>query len=243
MWYLGTSEASRSNDIVMGYAESKDGIQWDEHPGNPIMTGRDVSWGRIIQTPFVMHDVTLGQYRMWLVSGAGVTRDKTGKKIVKNDQQLGYATSRDGIKWKVHDRPLYPNGRSPSVFRVANDEYRMWMGSRPDPKAVDGSLYANIYEFTSPDRLAWRRSEKPVLQPTEPARSTVYPFVVHYNNSWYMWYGCHVDGGRFEIFCTKSSDGTNWKIDHEHPAFPAAQGKTRFDSKYTSTPCIVRAGE
>ena len=55
-----------------------------------------------------------------------------------------------------------------------------------------------------------------------------------------MWYGCHIEGGMFEIFCATSPDGTNWKVDHEHPAFSAAPGKTAFDSRYTSTPCLLR---
>jgi predicted GH43/DUF377 family glycosyl hydrolase len=243
MWYLGTSEASRSNDIVMGYAESEDGIQWNEHPGNPILTGKDISWGRLIQTPYVVHDASIGLFRMWFVSGDGVTRDESGKKIIGNDQKLAYGTSKDGIHWAVHDKPLFPVGRSPSVVQVAPDRYRMWMGSRPDPGVVNGDLYRNIYEFTSPDGLAWQRSQKPVVTPSGPANSTVYPYVIRHRNQWYMWYGCHIDGGLFEIFCATSSDGTNWDVDHEHPAFPAAEGKIRFDSKYTSTPCIVRVGD
>ena len=82
-----------------------------------------------------------------------------------------------------------------------------------------------------------------MVTPSGPANSTVYPYVIRHRNQWYMWYGCHIDGGLFEIFCATSSDGTNWDVDHEHPAFPAAEGKIRFDSKYTSTPCIVRVGD
>ena len=37
-----------------------------------------------------------------------------------------------------------------------------------------------------------------------------------------------------------SKDGTRWKIDHKHAAFAAAAGKTAFDSRYTSTPCVLR---
>lgn len=239
MWYLGTSEASRSNDIVMGYAESDDGIQWTEHPDNPILTGDDVPWGRIIQTPFVLRDPEDDILKMWFVSGEGVVRDDDNN-IARNDQQLGYATSTDGVEWNVHPQPIYSSGRSPSVLKEVPGRYRMWMGSRPD--ATDPSaegLYANIYEFTSPDGLDWTRSEEPVLRPTAPARSTVYPFVLKHGDLYCMWYGCHVTGGRFEIFCATSSDGSTWTTDHEHPAFPAAADRNRFDARYTSTPCIV----
>jgi hypothetical protein len=240
MWYLGTSEASRSNNIEMGYAESDDGISWKPHAANPILTSDDVPWGRIIQTPFVMFDPAARLYRMWFVSGAGVTKDSSGKNIVVNDQQLGYATSPDGIRWTVRDKPLYRSGRSPSIIREAPDRYRMWMGSKPDFDVASGGLYGNIYEFHSVDGTSWTRSAQPVLRPAAPARSVVYPFVIREGDTWYMWHGCHVDGGRFELFCAASKDGTDWSVDHSRPAFPAAEGKQRFDSRYTSTPCIVR---
>ena len=238
MWYLGTSEASRSNNIVMGYATSDDGVRWDEYAGNPVLTGDDVPWGQIIQTPYVLYDEQLRRFRMWFVSGAGVTHNAQ-RKIIGNDQKLGYATSVDGIKWDVHPEPCFPAGRSPAVLRVSNG-YRMWMGSRAKFDEINGGIYRNIYEFTSGDGLQWTRSELPVLQPSGPARSAVYPFVIRHAGSWYMWYGCHVDGGRFELFCAKSNDGTKWSVDHEHPAFPAASGKELFDSRYTSTPCVVQ---
>lgn len=36
-----------------------------------------------------------------------------------------------------------------------------------------------------------------------------------------------------------SIDGTQWTVNHQQAAFPAAPGKTAFDSRYTSTPCVV----
>ena len=143
MWYLGTSEASRTNNMAMGYAESDDGIHWREHPGNPVLTGDDVPWGTPIQTPFVKFDSATKLYRMWFVSGDGVSRDAKNK-IIGNDQRLRHATSADGIHWKVDPQPLYPCGRSPSVTQLGPDNYRMWMGSRPDHNLIDGGLYANI---------------------------------------------------------------------------------------------------
>lgn len=240
MWYLGTSTASRGADMAMGYAESEDGIDWKEHPKNPILTGKDVPWGRMLQTPFVMFDNEMSLFRMWFVSGEGVKRDDKGK-ILTNDQQLGYATSKDGIAWKVHPKPLYPSGRCPCVIKEGPRSYRMWMGSRPNVKdRASSSLYENVYEFRSTDGLKWTRSEKPVLRPTGKARSVVYPFVVRHDGLFYLWHGCHVPGGHFELFCATSKDGTNWNVDHARPAFAARREKGIFDSRYTSTPCVVR---
>jgi len=239
MWYLGASTASRSNDIVMGYAESSDGVRWTEHPGNPILTPKDMPWGEMIQTPFVLFDRDENIFKMWFVM-ADVPRGKDGK-LLSNDQRLGYATSKDGLAWKIHPETIFPSARSPSVIKEGPGKYRMWMGSRPDVEdRISAELYKNIYEFTSSNGVEWKRSEKPVLRPTGPAQTTVYPFVLKQNGKYIMWYGCHVAGGKFELFCAQSDDGGSWQVDHSQPAFPAASDKNRFDSRYTSTPCIVR---
>jgi predicted GH43/DUF377 family glycosyl hydrolase len=237
MWYLGTSTASRSNDIALGYAESTDGLDWKEHSSNPILTAADVPWGRIWQTPFVMHDADEKIYKMWFVSGEGVVRDEK-KQIIRNDQQLGYATSKDGIDWRVHPQPIYPSGRSPTIIKEAPDRYRMWMNSTPDHDK-SGSLYTNIYEFDSKDGQNWTRGAKPVIQPSGVGTTTIYPFVIKEGDSFHMWYGCHTNR-KFELFHAKSSDGSKWGIDHEKIAFPARAAKGFFDSRYTSTPCIVQ---
>ncbi len=239
MWYLGTSEASRTNDMAMGYAESDDGLTWREHPDNPIFTGVDVPWGRTVQTPFVLFDEDAGLHKMWFVSGDGVTRDGE-KKIVRNDQKLGYATSLDGLSWEVRPEPVFPSGRSPCVIKDGPDNYQMWMGSRPDvTDESSGELYQNIYHFRSKDGINWTRGAKPVLRPDGRATTVVYPFVIRDGDGYRIWYGCHLATKTFEIFSADSDDGLSWRVDHHRPAFPAAPGKSRFDSRYTSTPCVI----
>lgn len=243
MWYLGTSTASRSNDMAMGYAESLDGIHWTEHSENPILSGRDVPWGRTMQTPYVLWDAEQAIYKLWFVSGDGVSRDAKGE-ITENDQRLGYATSQDGIHWDVHPTPIFPSGRSPSVMKEDSNSYRMWMGSRPDIEdRVSGSLYRHIYEFKSTDGIHWQRAAEPSIVPDGRAQSTVYPFVLKEETGYVMWYGCHLAGGRFELFSATSPDGIRWTLNHDQPAFGAATEKDRFDSRYTSTPCVVKSGD
>lgn len=237
MWYLGTSTATRTNDIVLGYAESTNGIDWKPHTDNPILTAKDIPWGDIWQTPFVLFDRQHLHYKMWFVSGKGVLRDDQNK-VIQNDQRLGYAHSRDGIHWQVHPKSIYPSGRSPSVIKEGPHRYRMWMGSSPTAANWD-DLYKHIYEFTSTDGLSWQRSPLPLIQPSGHISSTVYPFVLKEKKSYTMWYGGHIAGGQFELFAAHSKDGTHWNIDHRRPVFPAAPGKTAFDSRYTSTPCVV----
>ncbi len=177
MWYLGTSTGSRSSDIALGYAESDDGIEWREYDGNPILTGDDLPWGSNFQTPFVLFDDDEHIYKMWFVSVTEIERDEAGQ-MTEMTQALGYATSSDGIRWRIHPEPIYESGRSPSVIKEGPGRYRMWMGSRPSRQHPPGDLYRNIYEFTSTDGVQWERSDQPVLQPTGRANSTVYPFVL-----------------------------------------------------------------
>jgi predicted GH43/DUF377 family glycosyl hydrolase len=239
MWYLGTSAESRTNDIVLGYAESTDGRAWTPFDSNPILTADDIPWGHPLQTPFVMYDSDDLIYKMWFVSGRGITRDDQGG-VLENDQRLGYAVSSDGIRWKVHPQSLYPSARSPSVIKEGPKNYRMWMGSSPSPEHPWNELYKHIYEFKSTDGIHWMRGEKPVIEPSGRLSSTVYPFVLKEGKTFYMWYGGHLAGGMFEIFCATSQDGTHWQTDHEHAAFAAAAGKKAFDSRYTSTPCVLK---
>ncbi len=238
MWYLGTSTASRTNDISMGYAESINGIDWKEHPENPILTGNDISWGKFVQTPYVLWDEEEDLFKMWFVSG-GVERD-ANRSIIRNEQRLGYATSKDGINWDLHPGPIYPSGRSPSVIKEGPNSYRMWMGSRPDVEdQVSSKLYSNIYEFHSSDGIQWQRSEEAVIRPSGIGTSTVYPFVTQDDDAYHMWYGCHVPGN-FELFYASSVDGSKWKTDHSASVFPARRDSEFFDNRYTSTPCIVK---
>ena len=238
MWYLGTSAGSRARDTAVGYAESDDGIHWREHAANPILTGDDIPWGPNIQTPFVLFDEQERIYKMWFISVPNMVRDADGK-MTEMTQQLGYATSPDGLKWDVHPEPSYESGRSPSVIKEGPNRYRMWMNSRPSMDVHARELGANIYEFISADGVNWERLEPPVVQPSDKANTVVYPFVLKEGGRYSMWYGGHIDGGTFEIFHATSAVGTTWQTDHDNVAFPSTKDTARFDGRYTSTPCVL----
>ena len=240
MWYLGNSTATRTNDMDVGYAESPDGMHWVPHPGNPILTARDLPWGTAWQTPHVVWDARGGWFRMWFIM-ASSERDEVNQ-LVSFGQKLGHARSRDGITWDVHPEPVYPTGRGPCVLPDGQG-YRMWMNSMPAPTGDFADLVSAIYHFTSPDGIRWSRDPTPVVAATDGLRSTIYPFVLRTEDGYTMWYGCHVDGGRFEIYCSTSADGTDW-VHHGHaPAFPATRHPSDFDGRYTSTPCVVDDGD
>ncbi len=47
MWYVGSSETTRKvAKIDLGYATSRDGVHWEEYPGNPIATRVQVPLGK-----------------------------------------------------------------------------------------------------------------------------------------------------------------------------------------------------
>jgi hypothetical protein len=100
-------------------------------------------------------------------------------------------------------------------------------------------LVSSIFHFKSVDGLHWERDAEPAVKTAGPLKSVVYPFVLKQPDGWIMWYGCHVDGGCFEIYCSTSEDGVNWTHHVEQPAFPATREPNTFDGRYTSTPCVL----
>ena len=235
MWYVGSEGDYKTDHGVLniGYAESQDGIHWNEHPGNPVLRGKEIPFAPDFQTPYVLFDEEEQTYKMWFV---GLYIDDQ-----RMDQMLGYATSADGIDWSVHPEPIYWSGRSPSVIKDGPNSYRMWMNSRPSRDTDDMVLYGYIYEFTSPDGIHWQRGDKPVIVPSDKAhQGVIYPYVLREQDTFRIWYGSYEESGRkFHLFSATSPDGSDWDLRHEQAAFSAREDSKAFDAKYVSTPCIL----
>ncbi|MDP6778798.1 MAG: hypothetical protein QGI83_18740 [Candidatus Latescibacteria bacterium] len=236
MWYCGNRSGTRTSDMDIGCADSSDGENWTACKQNPVLTSADLPWDGAWQTPHVLFDGEAGCFRMWFVMARSERDDRN--QLVSFDQQLGHATSRDGIDWEVHPEPIYPSGRGPCVLR-AERGWQMWMNSMAEPDGDFASLVSSIYRFESPDGLTWTRDPEPAVTANDALRSVVYPFVVESEGDYTLWYGCHVDGGRFEIYCSTSSDGITWTHHHDAPAFAASRTPDCFDGRYTSTPCVI----
>lgn len=128
MWYCGydaTVDGSGTDGQAnIGYAESSDGITWVKSLQNPIMTASAGEWDAIyVQDPHVLYD---GVYHMWY----------GGNDVDGYGQQVGYATSNDGILWtKSASNPVLTKGGAgewdrntasfPSVY-FENGLYQMW---------------------------------------------------------------------------------------------------------------------
>lgn len=243
MWYVGNSSTSRrADDHCLGYAESEDGLHWRPHPDNPIATPRDLPWGSNWQTPCVLYDAAAGRYRMWFIATTVAHFDQhPGRQdsATRMESALGYAESEDGLAWRIHPRPVYPSGRGPCVLPVPGGGYRMWMCSRPAGDVPWDQLYQNIYEFASPDGLAWTRRDAPAITPAGERHSCVYPCVREWRGAWLMWYGAHIAGNRFAVYGARSADGHTWTTEPGGPVLPPSGVAHAFDGRYTSTPCVL----
>ena len=160
-------------------------------------------------------------------------------RMIDGTQQLGYATSADGIQWHIHPVPIFEYGRSPCVIKEGTKRYRMWMNSGPIKDGKRNGLLKYIYEFTSTDGLNWIQAEKPSIQRTGTQQRVVYPFVIREDARYYMWHASHLPNGHTDIFCNESRDGSTWTSYHEKVAFPASRDSKLFDGRYASTPCIL----
>jgi predicted GH43/DUF377 family glycosyl hydrolase len=93
MWYTGQARG-RS---WIGYATSQDGKTWQRVSDKPVLAAEQ-SWEKVaVMCPHVLYDEPNKLYRMWY-SG--------GEQYEPN--AVGYATSRDGVRWTKHDRnPIF----------------------------------------------------------------------------------------------------------------------------------------
>lgn len=144
MWYCGYDAIpdgiGADGKANIGYATSIDGINWVKYAGNPILVTGINTWDSIyVQDPHVIKEGN--EYHMWFGGGDNDTY---------YSQQVGYATSQDGINWiKSPLNPVLTRGNAgdwdeilasfPSVLND-NGNYRMWYtGRNLDPLPV-GSL-------------------------------------------------------------------------------------------------------
>ncbi|MCU0435609.1 MAG: T9SS type A sorting domain-containing protein [Bacteroidia bacterium] len=155
MWYCGYDAIGDGNGTDgkanIGYATSPDGITWTKSSSNPIITTGINTWDSIyVQDPHVMKQGNL--YYMWYGGGADPSFG----------QQVGFATSSDGINWtKSNANPVLTSGiagewdaNTASFPSVLNDGgmYKMWYtGKDVDPLPVNSlNYYWEIGYATAP---------------------------------------------------------------------------------------------
>ena len=132
MWYDGGD----GSIVRIGHATSADGINWEKHPGNPVLDlGESGTWDDYhVAFPTVLSDGT--EYHMWYTGHDG------------SNYRIGYATSADGILWeKYADNPVLDLGESGTWddYQVAGPtvlfdgtEYHMWYTGHDGSNGVVG---------------------------------------------------------------------------------------------------------
>lgn len=155
MWYIGEG----GDHYRIGYAFSADGINWEKHPGNPVLDLGDTgSWDdEELLHPSVVYDGEL--YHMWY-NGIG-----------QSHQHTGYATSTDGITWeKYSGNPVLTTGEDGSwdddelvlMCTVYHDNtFHMLYGASD---GTDEDKYLRVGYATSTDGIHWEKDiHNPVL--------------------------------------------------------------------------------
>lgn len=216
MWYTGL----RNNDsavLQLGYATSKDGINWTRYPGNPVFTGR---WTEDMMV--FRHD---GKYHMYaegthdiahlLLSDDGIHWEDQGDLKIVN-------TKGDTLPGPYGTPSVYVEDGKWYLFYEIND--------------------AAIWLATSTDKINWKNiSDTPVLKPG-PEKYDVGAVavnqIVKHNGKYYLYYHASEDPnwqtvpGAWSSNAAMSTDLIHWK---KYPGNPLVDGDH-------SSPIIVPDG-
>jgi predicted GH43/DUF377 family glycosyl hydrolase len=221
MWFSWRPKES------IALVESKDGVTW----GKPVIVlgpNKATSWENGVNRPVVLK--TGGTYRMWYTGQA------------KGKSWIGYATSRDGKKWKRSGaRPVLAPEKPwekvavmcPHVlFDPKARRFRMWYsgGEQNEPNAIG---YA-----TSADGVKWtKHSGNPVFKPDPKhawEKDRVTGCQVIRQGGWHvMFYIGFRDEAHAQIGIARSRDGiTGWQRHRANPIIRPGKGKWDQDAVY-----------
>lgn len=99
LWYTGHTEGnindSASGTSQIGYAVSKDGIEW-ERRSSPVLSADSLWENNNIMCPHVNWNEEKQIYQMYYSGGGYYEPDA-----------IGYAESKDGVTWKKNEKPLF----------------------------------------------------------------------------------------------------------------------------------------
>jgi predicted GH43/DUF377 family glycosyl hydrolase len=184
MWYTGQA---RGHSWI-GYATSPDGRQWERAADKPVLSSEQAWEDAAVMCPHVLWDERRQLYRMWY---------SAGQQYEPN--AIGYATSRDGLKWtKYDDNPVFTADPANSWERhkvtgcqviPAGDWHIMFYIGFADENRAQIGLARSRNGITG-----WQRHPKnPIIFPTKgawDADACYKPFVIFddRDNCWQLWY-------------------------------------------------------
>jgi predicted GH43/DUF377 family glycosyl hydrolase len=200
---------------------------WTKYAGNPVLNPGAAAWENDDVTyPSVLY--TEGEFHMWY-SGR-----PTG-----GSQQIGYATSSDGITWtKYGGNPVIEtgavsqwdeNGARSSTVIYESGLYKMWYTGDDD-----------IGYATSTDGKNWTKySGNPVLlrglASSWDDDDVCYPAVIKVGEIYHMFY-TGITGSTWRLGHAESTDGINWE---KYSSNPVVSGDTgEWDESGMSSPVV-----
>jgi predicted GH43/DUF377 family glycosyl hydrolase len=188
MWYTGQARG-RS---WIGYASSEDGKTWQRESTLPVVSA-EAAWEKVaVMCPHVIYDERTKLYRMWYSGG------EQGEP-----NAIGYATSKDGLKWEKHaNNPIFkpdPNNdwekdrvTACQVIPRKDGFLMFYIGFRDESHAQIGVARSKdgIGEWT-------RHPANPIIRPGANRwdRDAVYkPFALYEGRKWLLWYNGRAGG-------------------------------------------------
>jgi predicted GH43/DUF377 family glycosyl hydrolase len=236
MWFASHNSATLWQ-MRIGYAESPDGMNWQEYPDQVL--GPNVSNAWESHSVTVPHVIKVGGiYKMWYAGGLD--------DVVF---RIGYAESLDGINWtRPSPNPvldLGPPGSWDSVsltiasVLLDNGTYRMWYGGTNNSGAILSIGYA-----VSSDGRNWSKyGQNPVITPGPPGSwdsVAIDPdYIEKIGSVFFMWY-MGWDGSRMRIGLAISADGVDWTKSALNPILSEGPLPYVWDRAHVFHPGLVR---
>jgi hypothetical protein len=236
--------------------EKLDGTRLELHHPQPreVAIKFDKPWeGNTSGYPTVMRDGEL--YRM-IYRGHRMVWD-SGKLLMSHSPVVCYAESRDGITWKKpHLRKFPLLGKMAKGVSDPLNNNIVWPGSpysgtfvpmldtRPECpasekfKAVGGNHNTGLHLFTSPDAIAWKKSEAAIFKQGALDSMNVV-FWEPLDNKYVLYYRTVVDRMR-SVSMTTSADLRKWSepVPLAYPGSPRQQMYTNGIQPYFRAPHI-----
>ena len=216
----------------VGYATSKDGIEWSINSSGPVLLpGDSTSWDAGAVSPgAVIKDN--GIYKMFYF----------GAHDPHQAWSIGLATSTDGIHWTKYPNPIikpenweYSIGTD-EVIKVNNIYYIYYSNYNP-------SFGYGMSVATSSDGINWTKySGNPILVANQPWEGigAYYSTVIYENGLFKMVYMNYKDGD-FGFGKATSSDGFNWIKSPNNPFFTKINASNNWTQK-PIFPCLRKFG-
>lgn len=230
--------------LLLSAAVSFGQTSWIPYAGNPVADSTLDPTAASIYDPMILLDGST--YKMWYTRENGE----------EDPENIGYATSPDGITWTSADTAaLLPSGGNTrfDATKVGQGTvikdggtYKMWYWG-------NGPNIGNIGYATSPNGTVWTKvdganADKSVYSRAEDgsgALALVTPSVVKTGDTYHMWYTRYLVSG-WRIAYATSTDGIAWTNvpgSGSGGAVIDLGGSGTFESDLVGFPCVLATSE